>query len=154
MPARRWPSPGALAVARVVVIPAVLLATLAVAAALAPGVLGQPSDDVQVRMLLEREVAALDSDDLAALYRITDLDFRSLCPFDRFTHVMQALPHPAGARSITASKRIAINRPGLMLDVTLVEAGSETHARFRYVKEGGRWYRRAPLAWCGLAEEP
>jgi len=93
-----------------------------------------PPDDATQIARLERERAAASArDDARALYRLHDLDFRAVCPLDRF----RALPHEVAAvRDVRAIETHGV-RASAIVDFDRESGGS---ARREYVKDGGRWY--------------
>ncbi len=60
----------------------VLLASLSAVVAL--GCIVPPGDAAQIRALVQDRAAAVARGDTAALYRMHDLDFRAVCPLQRF----------------------------------------------------------------------
>jgi hypothetical protein len=116
---------------------------LVLAAALAAGCLLPPDDADQIRTLVRDRAAALERGDRAALYRLHDIDYRAVCPFERFA----SLPLPAPER-VVAVRAIEMRgvRGSAIVDVE--RAGAVQSERREFVKDAGRWYLYENAASC------
>ena len=102
-----------------------------------------PDDGTQIRALVQDRAAAIDRGDLAALYRLHDIDYRAVCPFARFV----ALPVPK-RETVLGVDEIAVRgvRGSALVDVET--AGSRHSDRRQFVKDAGRWYLYEDAAPC------
>ncbi len=112
--------------------------------------LGRPSDADQIRGVMRRSVEALGRGDAGAAYRLTDLDFRSLCSRERFAAAAEAAIGIAGATRVEAVERIEVRGGYATADVTLGGPAGERRERRAFVKEGGRWYLYGDARACGV----
>ena len=120
-----------------------LLASLSAAMTLACIV--PPGDTEQIRALVRDRAAAITRHDPDALYRLHDLDFRAVCPLQRF----RTLPHEP--ESVRAVREIQVRgvRGSAMVEL---EAGGTTRAeRRQFVKDAGRWYLYEDAGPCLVA---
>lgn len=124
------------------------LVAAAVAFLLGTWLIGVPSHDRALATVLRRYVAALGRGDAATAYRLTDLDFRALCPEERFA----ALVHARSARYQAVgvvSVRAAPPR-GLRASATVVLRGPEGERveQWEFAREGSRWYVYEDASQC------
>jgi hypothetical protein len=108
------------------------LLTVVVPAALAAACIVPPGDRQQIRDLVRDRQAALVRGDTVALYRMHDLDFRAVCPLERFR-----LP-PAEPASVPAIRAIEIR--GSRAWATIDQPNHDRAERLALVKDAGRWY--------------
>src|SRR5262249_18409240 len=80
--------------------------------------LAPPGDEAQIRTLARDRAAAIARGDAAAFYRLHDLDFRAICPLERF----RALPLPADGQ-VREVREIAVRGVRGAATVELAEAG-------------------------------
>ncbi|MGH2600071.1 MAG: nuclear transport factor 2 family protein [Dehalococcoidia bacterium] len=112
------------------------LAILAAAAALTLACIIPPGDVEQIRALVHDREAALARNDVEALYRLHDLDFRSICPLDRF----RSLPRQPEVVRATRDLQIRGSRAWATLDLA-ADGDRGGHSRhLDFVKDAGRWY--------------
>ena len=97
--------------------------------------LAPPGDEAQIRTLARDRAAAIERGDAGAFYRLHDLDFRALCPLERF----RALPLPPDGE-LNAVRDIAVRGVRGAATVELTEDGSTRTERREFVKDAGRWY--------------
>jgi hypothetical protein len=97
-----------------------------------------PGDREQIEGLIRNRETALARDDVAALYRMHDLDYRMVCPLAQF----RLLPRDAAAAGIVRSIEIRAGRAWAML---AADAGEEPLA---FIKDSGRWYLYEDAAPC------
>jgi hypothetical protein len=90
-----------------------------------------PGDREQIRDLVQDRAEALTGGDTAALYRLHDLDFRTICPLERF-----ATRHPEAAPMRTIR---SIEIRGQRAWATLGRSDDDEE-RIAFVKDAGRWY--------------
>jgi hypothetical protein len=102
--------------------------------------LTQPSDEEQIRSVARRSVEAISRGDLHAVYRMTDLDFRAVCPRDRYEQALHAGWDAARPVRVASIDAITIRGVRAAADLTLVDADGTRTVRRQFVKDGGRWY--------------
>jgi hypothetical protein len=110
----------------------------------------QPSDDDQIRALVRRITDAVNRGDVDAAYRLTDLDFRAICPRARYAALVQAARDPAGPRRVQAIDGLVVRHIRAQADVTLVGPSGVVWERLQFVRDGGRWYHYEDAARCGV----
>jgi hypothetical protein len=98
-----------------------------------------PGDREQIRDLVQRRAEALAGEDATALYRLHDLDFRTICPLERF-----ALQRPVAAPA-SEIRSIAIRGPRAWAALGRADGGEE---RIAFVKDAGRWYLYEDVEAC------
>jgi hypothetical protein len=92
-----------------------------------------PGDAAQIRTLVREREAALASEDLSALYRLHDLDFRAVCSLERF----RSMQHDRTGAEVLGE----IEMRGSRAWATVAsESGTGPGVRLDFVRDGGRWY--------------
>lgn len=129
----------------------VLMPALVFLALVLGGCIRQPSDHAQIDALVRRSVDALDRGDAGAAYRLTDLDFRAVCPRTRYAANLDAfwdVPVPSSVLSVDG---ISVRGVRGSARVTLDTPSGEAHVDRQFVKDSGRWYLEEDAARCGVA---
>jgi hypothetical protein len=90
-----------------------------------------PGDREQIEDLIHDRATALARDDVAALYRLHDLDFRMVCSLERFRLLARDESSAEAARSIEIRGARAW---------ASVAAGAGGEDDLEFVKDSGRWY--------------
>lgn len=116
------------------------------------GCLRQPSDEAQIRALVRASVDALNRQDVAAAYRLTDLDFRAVCPRDRYAAVLAEDRQALGPAAQPAVDAIRVRHIRAEAEVSISGAERTVDQRWRFIRDGGRWYRYEDAARCGVTE--
>jgi hypothetical protein len=109
---------------------------IAVPLALLTACIIPPGDRQQIEDLIRNRETALARDDVAALYRMHDLDFRMVCSPAQFRQIPRD-PAPTGA-----VRSIEIRAPRAWASL----AGHE--GQLEFVKDSGRWYLYEDAAPC------
>lgn len=112
--------------------------------------IGRPADADQIRAVMRDGVAAVGRGDAGAAYRLTDLDFRSLCSRRRFAAVAGAALGITDAERVTAVERIDVRGGRATAEVTFDGPAGARRERRAFVKEGGRWYLYVDAGACGV----
>ena len=114
------------------------------------GCLGPPSDTEQIRAIVERHVSALNRDDVAAAYHLTDLDFRTVCRRERYALVVQAARAPMSPARVVGVQVVSVRGARAEAEVSLDTPTGAVRQRLQFVKEGGRWYLSPASEDCGV----
>ncbi len=124
------------------------LVAAAVAFLLGTWLIGVPPHDRAIATVLRRYLAALGRGDVAAAYRLTDLDFRAVCPEERFAASVRARAERYRAVQVRAVR--ATPPRGLRASATVVLSGSEGERveRWEFAREGSRWYVYEDAGQC------
>lgn len=112
--------------------------------------LGRPSAEAQIRSLVRQSAAAANRGDAAAAYRLTDLDFRAVCPKQRYAALLQAERAASGPVRVIGIDGIVVRGDRATAEVTLHSGHGAARERRQFVKEGGRWYVYGDAAACGV----
>jgi hypothetical protein len=120
------------------------LAILAAAAALTLACIIPPGDVEQIRDLVRDREAALARNDVEALYRLHDLDFRSICPLDRF----RSLPRQPEVVRAVHDLQIRGSRAWAMIDLAADGDHGEHSRQLDFVRDSGRWYLYEGVEEC------
>ncbi len=110
--------------------------------------LGAPPPERAVDAVARAYITALGRGDAAAAYRLTDLDFRAVCPLHRFVGSVRARQgryrdihvravHATPPRGLRVSATVVLDTP----DVERVE-------RWEFAREGSRWYVYEDASQC------
>jgi hypothetical protein len=112
--------------------------------------LGAPPPERAVAVVARAVIAALGRPGGAgAAYRLTDLDFRAVCPLHRFASSVQARQERYRAVRVRAVH--ATPPRGLRVSATVVldTPEGERVERWEFAREGSRWYVYENLQQCG-----
>ncbi len=120
-----------------------LLATLTITASRLA-----PSDGEAIRSLTHRYLAAHAAGDQGRAYRLVDLDFRSLCPPERYRESFAA-GDGGHARLLSLDVRF-ITGERASGEARIAVAAGERVERWQYAKEGGRWFVYADATRCNV----
>lgn len=111
--------------------------------------LGVPSPERAVAGVTRAYVAALGRGDAAAVYRLTDLDFRAVCPLDRFAGSVQARQERYRDARVRAVHATAPRGLRVSATVVLDTPKEKRVERWEFAREGSRWYVYEGMQRCG-----
>jgi hypothetical protein len=97
-------------------------------------------------------VVAINRGDVDAAYRLTDLDFRAVCPRERYAAWLHSRRDALGVRRVRAVDGISIRGVRGAADVTLDGPGGAVQERWQFVKDAGRWYLYEDASVCGVED--
>ncbi|HZU76025.1 MAG TPA: hypothetical protein VFA70_04620 [Dehalococcoidia bacterium] len=113
--------------------------------------LRQPSDADQIRALVRQSVAAYNRGDLATAYRLTDLDFRAVCPRERYPAVLESAWQAKPPLRVVAIDDVSVHWVHGTARVMLASPDGTHAVERQFVKDAGRWYLYEDAAACGAA---
>lgn len=110
--------------------------------------LGVPPPERAVDAVARASIAALGRGDAAAAYRLTDLDFRAVCPEERFAAAVHARAERYRAVRVVSVR--ATPPRGLRASAIVVLGGPEGERveQWEFAREGSRWYVYEDASQC------
>lgn len=124
------------------------LVAAAVAFLLGTWLLGAPPPERAVESVARAYITVLGRGDVRAAYRLTDLDFRAVCPEGRFAASMRARAERYRAVRVVSVR--ATPPRGLRASAIVVLSGPEGERveQWEFAREGSRWYVYEDAARC------
>lgn len=115
-------------------------ATLLLPALLLAACSAEQTDATQIRGLIARSIALYNQEDYAGMYRLTDLDFRTLCPRAVYTAAVRAEREQVGPLELVEVHSITYRGVRAWAHVSVRDQEGVRLERRRFVEDRLRWY--------------
>lgn len=116
------------------------LVVVAIFALILPACSTGPEDDAQIRDLIARSVELYNRSDYDALYRLTDLDFRTLCPRETYVAQVRATREQVGPVELVQVHSITYRGVRAWAHLSVRDRQGVRIERRRFVEDRLRWY--------------
>lgn len=98
------------------------------------------TDDAEIRALIARSIDLYNEGDYNGLYRLTDLDFRTLCPRDTYTAQTRAERERLGPVELIKIHSITYRGVRAWAHLSVRDQAGVRIERRRFVEDRLRWY--------------